>query len=91
MNSTTTTPDQTTPERTLAILQAIQPDGRGTIRITERISWNKIEVKTYHLTTFPAYGGEAIGITFEQEQGEPYSTCINGKNRPVNARDTSAG
>jgi hypothetical protein len=87
----TTTNNIATEDRTLCILQPIQADGRGTIRITERISRNKVEVKTYQLTTFPAYGGEAVGITFEQEQGEPYSTCINGKKSTCDCKWGSYG
>jgi hypothetical protein len=76
--TTTTTPEQTTPDRVLRILQRIDQTGRGSIRITEKVK-GKLEVKEYQLATFPAYGGEAIGITFAQVDGKVYDLCIQGK------------
>jgi hypothetical protein len=77
MKTTTTAPDQTSPERTLRILQRIDQTGRGAIRITERIK-GKLDVKEYQLATFPGYDG-SIGVNFLQANGKSYDVCVQGK------------
>jgi hypothetical protein len=77
MKTTTTTPEQTTPDRTFRILSRIDQTGRGAICITERIK-EKLESKEYQLATFPGYDG-SIGVNFLQADGKSYDVCVQGK------------
>jgi hypothetical protein len=58
-------------QRSLAVLQPIQADGTGTIRITcDRV------IETYQVQTFAAYDGAATGVSLTKTDGTRYDVAI---------------
>jgi len=59
-------------KRTYKILQPVQADGTGSIRIT----CGKV-FEVYDLTVYPAYDGTATGVYLTKTDGTRYEACLS--------------
>jgi hypothetical protein len=64
-------------ERTYRWIHPIAQDGQGVVRISQRLSKNKVERTTYEIAVFDAYQGEGIGVSFVKEDGEKHDVFLN--------------